>query len=165
MRLADKEAKRFNHEYIGTEHVLLGLIRLLGLVREGSGVGANVLKNLDVDLQRIRREVEKLVLSGPDIPFNGQRLQTPRVKNVFEYAIEEARNLDHDYVGAEHILLGLLREQEGVAAQVLTKVGLTLKDVREETLMLLGHGFKQAEVAEQPVSWWRKLGRLFGAGR
>jgi ATP-dependent Clp protease ATP-binding subunit ClpC len=133
MQLANQEAQRFNHEYIGTEHILLGL------VKEGSGVAANVLKNLDVDLRKIRLEVEKLVQSGPEMVTMGKLPQTPRAKKVIEYAIEEARNLNHNYVGTEHLLLGLLREEEGVAAQVLRNLGLKLEDVREEVLNLLGH--------------------------
>src|SRR6187401_3731361 len=136
MQLANQEAQRFNHEYIGTEHVLLGLIK------EGSGVAANVLKNLDVDLRKIRLEVEKLVQSGPDMVTMGKLPQTPRAKKVIEYSMEEARNLNHNYVGTEHILLGLLREQEGVAAQVLMNLGLKLEEVREEVLNLLGHGIE-----------------------
>ena len=134
MQLANQEAQRFNHEYIGTEHILLGL------VKEGSGVAANVLKNLDVDLRKIRLEVEKLVQSGPEMVTIGKLPQTPRAKKVIEYSMEEARQLNHNYVGTEHILLGLLREQEGVAAQVLMNLGLKLDDVREEVLNLLGHG-------------------------
>src|SRR5687767_10750541 len=132
MQLANQEAQRFNHEYIGTEHILLGL------VKEGSGVAANVLKNLDVDLRKIRLEVEKLVQSGPEMVTMGKLPQTPRAKKVIEYSMEEARNLNHNYVGTEHILLGLLREQEGVAAQVLRNLGLKLEEVREEVLNLLG---------------------------
>jgi ATP-dependent Clp protease ATP-binding subunit ClpC len=139
MQLANQEAQRFNHEYIGTEHVLLGLIK------EGSGVAANVLKNLDVDLRKIRLEVEKLVQSGPDMVTMGKLPQTPRAKKVIEYSMEEARNLNHNYVGTEHILLGLLREQEGVAAQVLMNLGLKLEEVREEVLNLLGHGIEGQE--------------------
>ncbi len=139
MQLANQEAQRFNHEYIGTEHVLLGLIK------EGSGVAANVLKNLDIDLRKIRLEVEKLVQSGPDMVTMGKLPQTPRAKKVIEYSMEEARNLNHNYVGTEHILLGLLREQEGVAAQVLMNLGLKLEDVREEVLSLLGHGMESGE--------------------
>jgi len=136
MALANQEAQRFNHEYIGTEHVLLGL------VKEGSGVGANVLKNLDVDLRKVRLEVEKLVKSGPDMVTMGKLPQTPRAKKVIEYAIEEARSLNHNYVGTEHLLLGLLREQDGVAAQVLMNLGLKLEEVREEVLNLLGAGME-----------------------
>ncbi len=134
MALANQEAQRFNHEYIGTEHILLGL------VKEGSGVGANVLKNLGVDLRKVRLEVEKLVKSGPDMVTMGKLPQTPRAKKVIEYAIEEARNLNHNYVGTEHLLLGLLREHDGVAAQVLMNLGLKLEEVREEVLNLLGAG-------------------------
>src|SRR5690606_5279513 len=143
MQLANQEAQRFNHEYIGTEHILLGL------VKEGSGVAANVLKNLDVDLRKIRLEVEKIVQSGPDLVTMGKLPQTPRAKKVIEYAMEEARNLNHNYVGTEHLLLGLLREQEGVAAQVLMNLGLKLEDVREEVLNLLGHGIEGAETSER----------------
>ncbi len=139
MQLANQEAQRFNHEYIGTEHILLGL------VKEGSGVAANVLKNLEVDLRKIRLEVEKIVQSGPDMVTMGKLPQTPRAKKVIEYAMEEARNLNHNYVGTEHLLLGLIREQEGVAAQVLMNLGLKLEDVREEVLNLLGHGMEGAE--------------------
>ncbi len=134
MALANQEAQRFNHEYIGTEHILLGL------VKEGSGVGATVLKNLDVDIKKLRLEVEKLVKSGPDMVTMGKLPQTPRAKKVIEYAIEEARSLNHNYVGTEHILLGLLRESEGIAAQVLMNLGLKLEDVRQEVLNLLGAG-------------------------
>ena len=141
MQLANQEAQRFNHEYIGTEHILLGL------VKEGSGVAANVLKNLDVDLRKIRLEVEKLVQSGPEMVTMGKLPQTPRAKKVIEYSMEEARNLNHNYVGTEHILLGLLREQEGVAAQVLMNLGLKLEEVREEVLNLLGHGMEGGESA------------------
>ena len=139
MALANQEAQRFNHEYIGTEHILLGL------VKEGSGVGANVLKHLDIDLRKVRLEVEKLVKSGPEMVTMGKLPQTPRAKKVIEYAIEEARSLNHNYVGTEHLLLGLLREQDGVAAQVLMNLGLKLEDVREEVLNLLGAGVNQID--------------------
>ena len=138
MALANQEAQRFNHEYIGTEHLLLGL------VKEGSGVGATVLKNLDVDIKRLRQEAEKLVKSGPNMVMMGKLPQTPRAKRVIEYAIEEARALNHNYVGTEHLLLGLIRESEGIAAQVLMNLGLKLEDVRNEVLTLLG-------VSEGPV--------------
>ena len=142
MALANQEAQRFNHEYIGTEHILLGL------VKEGSGVGANVLKNLDIDLRKVRLEVEKLVKSGPDMVTMGKLPQTPRAKKVIEYAIEEARSLNHNYVGTEHLLLGLLREHDGVAAQVLMNLGLKLEEVREEVLNLLGAGVETDEASE-----------------
>jgi len=141
MALANQEAQRFNHDYIGTEHILLGL------VKEGSGVGANVLKNLGVDLRKVRLEVERLVKSGPEMVTMGRLPQTPRAKRVIEYAIEEARQLNHNYVGTEHLLLGLLREQDGVAAQVLMNLGLKLEDVREEVLNLLGAGVEPEETS------------------
>src|SRR5437016_5571094 len=132
MALANQEAQRFQHEYVGTEHILLGLIK------EGSGVGANVLKNLNIDLNKVRREVEKIVQCGPNVVTMGKLPQTPRAKKVIEYAIEEARTLNHNYVGSEHLLLGLIREQEGVASQVLMNLGLRLEFVREEIMNLLG---------------------------
>ncbi|TFG46702.1 MAG: AAA family ATPase, partial [Candidatus Brocadiia bacterium] len=151
MALANQEAQRFNHEYIGTEHILLGL------VKEGSGVGATVLKNLDVDVKKLRLEVEKLVKSGPDMVTMGKLPQTPRAKKVIEYAIEEARALNHNYVGTEHILLGLLRETEGIAAQVLMNLGLRLEDVRQEVLNLLGAG-----VDSEPTDLGMKMGPSVG---
>ena len=151
MALANQEAQRFNHEYIGTEHILLGL------VKEGSGVGATVLKNLDVDIKKLRLEVEKLVKSGPDMVTMGKLPQTPRAKKVIEYAIEEARALNHNYVGTEHILLGLLRESEGIAAQVLMNLGLKLEDVRQEVLNLLGAGVEDA-----PSDLGLKMGPMAG---
>ncbi len=153
MALANQEAQRFNHEYIGTEHILLGL------VKEGSGVGANVLKNLEVDLRKVRLEVEKLVKSGPDMVTMGKLPQTPRAKKVIEFAIEEARNLNHNYVGTEHLLLGLLREQDGVAAQVLMNLGIKLEEVREEVLNLLGAGVENEETTGGGVGNQESSGR------
>jgi ATP-dependent Clp protease ATP-binding subunit ClpC len=134
MARANQEAQSFDHKYIGTEHILLGL------VKEGAGVGVDTLKNLDIDLRTVRLEVEKLVKSGPELVTMGKLPQMPRAKKVIEYAIEEARNLNHNYVGTEHLLLGLLREHDGVAAQVLMKLGLKLEEVREEVLSLVGAG-------------------------
>ncbi len=139
LALANQEAQRFNHEYIGTEHILLGL------VKEGTGVGANVLKNLGVDLHKVRLEVEKVVKPGPETAQMGKLPRTPRAKKVIEYAVDEARDLNHNYVGTEHILLGLLREREGVAAQVLMNMGLKLEELREEVLRLLGPGMETDE--------------------
>jgi len=147
MALANQEAQRFNHEYIGTEHILLGL------VKEGSGVGATVLKNLDVDIKKLRLAVEKRVKSGPDMVTMGKLPQTPRAKKVIEYAIEEARALNHNYVGTEHILLGLLRETEGIAAQVLMDMDMKLEDVRQEVLNLLG-----ASIDEEAIGLGMKMG-------
>lgn len=132
MALANQESQRLNHEYIGTEHILLGL------VSEGSGVGANVLKNLDIGLHTVSLEVEKLLREGPETLTTGNLPQTPRAKQVIDYAMEEARHLNHNYVGTEHMLLGLLREGEGVAGQVLTNLGLRIEEVREEIVNLLG---------------------------
>jgi ATP-dependent Clp protease ATP-binding subunit ClpC len=173
MQLANQEAQRLNHEYIGTEHILLGLMK------EGSGVAANVLKNLDIDLRQIRLEIEKFVQLGPEKVATGGRPQTPRAKKIVEYSIDEARHLNHNYVGTEHLLLGLLREQEGVAAQVLENLGLNLQGVRQEVLLLLGgkapsrihseaspNGFERA--ARRWGSWTRKhqveIACVFGAG-
>ena len=110
MQLANQEAQRFNHEYVGTEHVLLGLIE------EGGGVAANVLQNLGIDLAKVRREVEKIIQPGP-WPVGTENLpRTPRAKKVMEYALEEAHGFQHNYIGTEHLLLGLIREVETVAA-------------------------------------------------
>ncbi|HCC60202.1 MAG: hypothetical protein A2402_03915 [Candidatus Staskawiczbacteria bacterium RIFOXYC1_FULL_37_43] len=146
MLLANQEAQRFNHEFIGSEHVLLGLIK------EGSGVAAIVLKNLGISLERAHMEVERIVPEGPDMVTMGQLPQTPRVKKVIEYAMDEALKLGHDYIGTEHILLGLLRETDSVAATVLknlgvdagfilesaTETGFILEKIRENVLELLG---------------------------
>jgi ATP-dependent Clp protease ATP-binding subunit ClpC len=158
MALANQEAQRLNHEYIGTEHILLGL------VKEGSGVGANVLKNLDIDLRKVRMEVEKLVKAGPEMVTMGRLPQTPRAKKVIEYAIEEARNLNHNYVGTEHLLLGLLREHDGVAAQVLMNLNLKLEEVREEVLNLLGAGNERSESSGSTPSGEEPTGPTAGAG-
>jgi hypothetical protein len=131
MQLAYQEAQRFNHEYIGTEHILLGL------VKEGSGVAANVLKNLNIDLRKVRLEVEKIDRTVPVMVTVGKLPRTPRVWKVIEYALEEARSLNHYYVGTEHLLLGLLRDQEGVAGQVLMNLGLTPAHLRKGVLELL----------------------------
>jgi hypothetical protein len=138
MQLANQEAQRLNHEYIGTEHILLGIIK------EGSGVAAKVLKNLDIDLRKIRLEVEKIVQSGPDRVTMGKLPQTPRAKMVVAYAVEESKNFNHNYVGTEHLLAGLLREEEGTASQVLRNLGVKLEDVREEVLYLLSLGCNAA---------------------
>src|SRR5687767_11280478 len=132
MQLANQEAMKFNHEYIGTEHILLGL------VQEGSGVAANVLKNMNIDLEKIRHEVEKIVKTGPSMVTMGQLPFTPRAKKVLELSMEEASQLSHNYIGTEHLLLGLIRENEGIAAQVLMNLGVKLDEVREEVLEFLG---------------------------
>ncbi len=130
--LAKEEARRFNHDYIGTEHILLGLIR------EGEGVAAAVLQKLDVSLENIRIEIEKLVQPGPTTQIIGDIPFTPRAKKALELAAEEARSLGHNYIGTEHLLLGLIREGEGIASQVLLNLGLDLNSVRNEVMGLLG---------------------------
>jgi ATP-dependent Clp protease ATP-binding subunit ClpC len=133
LAMAREEAARLHHEYVGTEHILLGLIR------EGEGVAAAVLQNLSVDLDEIQQKIEETVKkgkaaqsAGPDLPY------TSRAKKVLELAMSEARELNHSYVGTEHLLLGLLREEKGIAAQVLTDAGVNLDAARAETLRLLG---------------------------
>jgi ATP-dependent Clp protease ATP-binding subunit ClpC len=130
--LAKEEARRFNHDYIGTEHILLGLIR------EGEGVAAAVLQKMGVSLENIRLEVEKLVQPGPTTQIIGDIPFTPRAKKALELAAEEARSLGHNYIGTEHLLLGLIREGEGIASQVLLNLGLDLNTVRNEVMELLG---------------------------
>jgi len=131
--LARQEAQKFNHEYIGTEHILLGLIL------EGSGVAANVLRNMEIDLRKIRLEIEKLVQQGPQmVTAPGKLPFTPRAKRVIDLAKAEAQELGHEHIGTEHLLLGLLKENEGIAAQVLMNLGVRLEEVREEVLELLG---------------------------
>ena len=150
LQMAREEAARLHHEYVGTEHILLGLIR------EGEGVAAAVLTNLNVDLEDIQQKIEETVkkgkaaaAAGPDLPY------TPRAKKVLELAMTEARELNHSYVGTEHLLLGLLREEKGIAAQVLTDAGVNLEQSRAETLRLLGSDMPQASAggsSSQPSS-------------
>ncbi len=132
MALARKEAQRFNHDFIGTEHILLGL------VQEGSGVAATVLKNLDVEASKIRKEIEKSVQSGHSMIHMSQVPFTPRAKRVLELCQEAAKELRHNYIGTEHLLLGLIREEQGLAASVLKDLGLSLDEVRTEVLDILG---------------------------
>jgi ATP-dependent Clp protease ATP-binding subunit ClpC len=133
LAMAREEARRLHHEYVGTEHILLALIR------EGEGVAGAVLRNLQVDLDEIQQEIERQVkkgklahTTGPDLPY------TSRAKQVIELAMREARELKHSYVGTEHLLLGLLWEEKGIAAQVLTRNNADFASVREETLRVLG---------------------------
>jgi ATP-dependent Clp protease ATP-binding subunit ClpC len=142
LQMAREEAARLHHEYVGTEHILLGLIR------EGEGVAAAVLTNLNVDLEEIQQKIEETVkkgkaaaAAGPDLPY------TSRAKKVLELAMSEARELNHSYVGTEHLLLGLLREEKGIAAQVLTDAGVNLEQARAETLRLLGSEMPSAAPA------------------
>jgi len=150
LAMAREEAARLHHEYVGTEHILLGLIR------EGEGVAATVLQNLSVELDDIQQKIEETVkkgkagqTTGPDLPY------TSRAKKVLELAMSEARELNHSYVGTEHLLLGLLREEKGIAAQVLTDAGVNLDAARAETLRILGtdppQGGAQAQSGNAPV--------------
>ncbi len=145
LQMAREEAARLHHEYVGTEHILLGLIR------EGEGVAAAVLTNLNVDLEEIQQKIEETVkkgkaaaAAGPDLPY------TSRAKKVLELAMSEARELNHSYVGTEHLLLGLLREEKGIAAQVLTDAGVNLEQARAETLRLLGSEMPSAAPSGSP---------------
>ncbi|MFZ0566337.1 MAG: ATP-dependent Clp protease ATP-binding subunit [Chlamydiales bacterium] len=128
IKLAKKEAQRLNHNYLGTEHILLGLLKL------GQGIAVNVLRNLGLDFETVRQEVERLVGYGPEIQVYGDPALTGRVKKVFEYANEEASSLGHNYVGTEHLLLGLLRQTDGVATQVLENLNVDLQEIRKEIL-------------------------------
>ena len=130
LTLAQNEAQRFNHNYIGTEHILLGL------VGETEGVVARVLKNLGIDLEKVRAAVEFIIGRG-EKPVTGEIGLTPRAKKVIELAVDEARRANHSYIGTEHLLAGLLREGEGVASGVLESLGVTLEKVRTETQRVL----------------------------
>ncbi len=144
LAMAREEAARLHHEYVGTEHILLGLIR------EGEGVAATVLQNLNVELDEVQQKIEDTVrkgkaaqATGPDLPY------TSRAKKVLELAMAEARELNHSYVGTEHLLLGLLREEKGIAAQVLTEAGISLEAARAETLRILGTDVQAGATAQQ----------------
>src|ERR671937_172596 len=139
LALARKEADRFNHNYVGAEHLLLGLIKL------GQGVAVNVLQKMGLDLETVRMEVEKQVGSGPETKMVGNVPYTPRVKKVLALAGKEAKALNHSYVGTEHILLGLLREGEGVAARVLKSLEVDINRTREEIQKELDPNFPPAE--------------------
>ena len=152
IKLAKKEAQRLNHNYLGTEHVLLGLLKL------GQGIAVNVLRNLNLDYEIVRAEVERIVGFGPEIQVYGDPALTGKVKKVFEFANEEAANLNHNYVGTEHLLLALLRQTDGVAAQVLENLNVNLKEVRKEVLKELETFNLQlppmgATSSSPPASW------------
>src|SRR3989338_6025674 len=143
--LAKEEAKRFNHDYIGTEHILLGL------VREGEGVAAVVLQKMGISLQQIRLEIEKIVKPGPSTIISGDIPFDPKAKKAIELSGEEARALGHNYIGTEHILLGLIKEGEGVASMVLLNLGLDLDKVRQEIVEILGSATPGFNVGAQPT--------------
>ncbi|MCR4432311.1 MAG: ATP-dependent Clp protease ATP-binding subunit [Tepidanaerobacteraceae bacterium] len=140
---AQEEARRLNHNVIGTEHLLLGLIR------EGEGVAARALKSMGVDIQKVRQQVEMMIGVGP-FAIQGPIGYTPRAKRVMELAMDESRKLGHNYVGTEHILLGLIREGEGVAAQVLANLGINMEKAQAEVLNLLGTDPKSAATYKKP---------------
>ncbi len=145
--VAQEEARLLHHDYIGTEHLLLGLIH------EGEGVAAKALESLGISLEDVRRDVEEIVPPGEHersghIPF------TPRAKKVLELSLRESQQLGHNYIGTEHILLGLIREGEGVAAQVLVKLGADLNRVREQVLQLLGAYAREAGAEGETVVAW-----------
>ncbi|MCK4963926.1 MAG: AAA family ATPase, partial [Dehalococcoidia bacterium] len=145
LSLSQEEAQRFNHNYIGTEHILLGLLR------EGEGVAAKVLASLDVELDKVRSAVEYIIGRG-ERGVSGEMGLTPRAKRVIELAVDEARRLNHNYIGTEHLLLGLLREEEGVAAGVLESLGISLDKVRTETVRLLNQSMPQAHTGIRHAS-------------
>ena len=132
LAMAREEAIRLQHDYVGTEHIILGLIR------EGDGVASAVLTTLNVDLEQIHERVEEWVRKGKATIALGELPYTSRAKKVLEFAMAEARDFNHSYVGTEHLLLGLLREEKGIAARVLTSLGVTLEEARGETLKVLG---------------------------
>jgi ATP-dependent Clp protease ATP-binding subunit ClpC len=140
--LAQEEARLLNHNYIGTEHILLGLIH------EGEGVAAKALEALDVSLEAVRAQVEEIIGQGQSAP-TGHIPFTPRAKKVLELSLREAKQLRCNYIGTEHILLGLVREGEGVAAHVLVKLGGDLPRVRHQVIQLLSHEPTQAEAVEE----------------
>ena len=153
--LAQSEARLLNHNYIGTEHILLGLIH------EGEGVAAKALNSLDIPLATVRSQVEEIIGQGQTSP-TGHIPFTPRAKKVLELALREALQLQHNYIGTEHILLGLVREGEGVAAQILRKLGADLNGVRQAVIELLsgyseGKASAEAQVSEpaspDPGTW------------
>jgi hypothetical protein len=147
LTLAQEEAHRFNHNYIGTEHLLLGL------VREGEGVAAKVFAGLGVELSNVRSEVEFIIGRG-DRTVVGEIGLTPRAKKVIELAVDEARRLGHHYIGTEHLLLGLIREGEGIAAGVLESLGVNLERARDQTLRVLRAGPSleaQSQLGPMPV--------------
>lgn len=142
LALSRKEAERFNHNYVGTEHLLLGLIKL------GQGVAVNVLERMGLDLESVRIEVEKQVGSGPEATISGNIPYTPRVKKVLALANKEAQHLNHSYVGTEHLLLGLLREGDGVAARVLTSLDVDISRARQEVLAEIDPNFSPSEESD-----------------
>src|SRR5215468_9234688 len=160
--LAQEEARMLNHNYIGTEHLLLGLIH------EGEGVAAKALESLGISLDAVRQQVEEIIGQG-QLPPQGHIPFTPRAKKVLELSLREAQQLGHNYIGTEHILLGLIREGSGVAAQVLVKLGADLNRVRQQVIQLL-YGYQGEDVAgegpplpDDALSWVDSLDRRLAA--
>jgi ATP-dependent Clp protease ATP-binding subunit ClpA len=149
--LAEEEARMLNHNWIGTEHLLLGLIR------EGDGVAAKVLESLGISLQAVRQEVEEIIGQGEQVPSEAIPF-TPRSKKVLELSLRESLQLGHNYIGTEHILLGLIREGDGVAAQVLVKLGADPNRVRQQVIQLL-HGYQGKEPVSAGTSEGSPLGK------
>jgi Clp amino terminal domain, pathogenicity island component/UvrB/uvrC motif len=143
--LAQEEARMLNHDYIGTEHILLGLIH------EGEGVAAKALESLGISLEAVRQQVEEIIGQGQQAP-SGHIPFTPRAKKVLELSLREALQLGHNYIGTEHILLGLIREGEGVAAQVLVKLGADLNRVRQQVIELMHGSPGEEELAAEPAA-------------
>lgn len=148
--LAQEEARMLNHNYIGTEHILLGLIH------EGEGVAAKALESLGISLEAVRQQVEEIIGQGQQAP-SGHIPFTPRAKKVLELSLREALQLGHNYIGTEHILLGLIREGEGVAAQVLVKLGADLNRVRQQVIQLLS-GYQTGGGKESATAAWARRG-------
>ena len=152
--LAQDEARRLNHNYIGTEHILLGLIR------EGEGVAAKALESLGISLEAVRQQVEEIIGRGQQAP-SGHIPFTPRAKKVLELSLREAQQLGHNYIGTEHILLGLIREGDGVAAQVLASSGVDFNRARQQVIELLhGRSARQAPRSSRPLADDDLLSRL-----
>ena len=156
LALARKEADRFNHNFVGTEHLLLGLIKL------GQGVAVNVLQKMGLDLETVRMEVEKQVGTGPDQKMIGNIPYTPRVKKVLDLARREAKNLNHTYIGTEHLLLGLLREGDGIAAQVLRALDVDIEEARQRVTEIAGGGHFGPVGERRQAGWF--LSSLWHAG-
>ncbi len=159
MELANWEAGRFNHKHLGSEHILLAL------VQEGTGVAIKVVRNLGIDPRQLRLECESLLVSGPDMVIIGKLPRTPRANKLIELSIEEGYNLNHNFVGTEHILLGLLRDGDGVAGVALRNLGLSLEGARNEVLEIYGTAFGGSEhrgvASERSLSW--RLGRFLAS--
>jgi len=161
--LAQDEARRLNHNYIGTEHILLGLIH------EGEGVAAKALESLGISLEVVRAQVEEIIGQGQSAP-TGHIPFTPRAKKVLQLALREALSLHHNYIGTEHVLLGLVREGEGVAAQILVKLGADLPRVRQQVVQLLGSGqfveaFSEEQAKQREREFTANLARVFDENR